>query len=151
MHSGWHSTQFCAQDTLIISCLRPLRHMLWEKTSLKYARTRPKCSPIALLLTCRIISVNCISETAARECRTDANQGKHSGHRSIRSIGRSIDRFDRFDRFDTYFGQVGPKHASGEMSGSSRSVCCQSFSLVRSLVWPKTTRKTETVKMWYFC
>ena len=45
---------------------------------------------------------------------------KHSGHRSIRSIGRSTDRFDRFDRFDIRKHKNFKTPLFGELSRTSR-------------------------------
>ena len=40
-------------------------------------------------------------------------------------------------RFSIFFGRAGPQHARNEISGSSRSVCCQIFSSVRPLALKK--------------
>ena len=44
-HSRWHSTQFFAADTLIVSSLWPLGRMLWEK---KHHQSTPKRDPNAI-------------------------------------------------------------------------------------------------------
>ena len=63
----------------------------------------------------------------------------HGGRRSIRSIGRSIDRIDRFDRFDK-FSDFLARRGARDLSGVKVSALYD--------VWrPKKHRKTETKKI----
>ena len=50
-------------------------------------------------------------------------------------------------RFVKLLGHNGPKHASNEMSGRSRSVGCQSFSSVRPLALKKTAKNESQRKI----
>ena len=67
--------------------------------------------------------------------------GQHGSLQSIRSIVRSANRVDRFDRFDklcAVFPHFRPKYVTNVTSSTSRSILCESFSLIRRILSGQT-------------
>ena len=68
-------------------------------------------------------------------------------------IARSTDRVDRFDRFDKLFAvfpHFGLKYVTNVTSSTSRSILCESFSLIRRILSGQTSKKQNCIFL-HFC